>query len=346
MTPRQRFLAAANQQPVDRPPIWLMRQAGRYLPEYRKLKSCHDFVTMVRTPELAAEITLQPLRRFSLDAAIIFSDILVVPEALGQSYHFHEQGGIRMDYLLDSAEKIARLDPDAISHGLKYVAEALSLTRKQLGEDRALLGFSGSPWTLACYMVEGGSSRDFVAIKQMAWNRPELFEELMQKLTDAIVEYLHMQIDAGIDALQIFDSWAAACPEAHYEAWSLGWIRQIIRKLKNRVPVIVYAKGMGHLVPDWIPTGARVISFDSTINPGRMRRSVGKDTSIQGNLDPVVLTSNPESTRREARQILNQVGDEPGFIFNLGHGMVPAAKIECVEALVETVTKETNASPE
>ncbi len=201
-----------------------MRQAGRYLPEYRELKAQHDFVTMVRTPELAAEVTLQPLRRFPLDAAIIFSDILVIPEALGQGYHFRDQGGIGMDYLLDTKAKIEALDATKIAEKLKYVADALTLTRSKLGEDTALLGFCGSPWTLACYMVEGGSAKDFIKIKQLAWDQPELFEQLMQKLTDGIVEYLHMQIDAGADALQIFDSWGAICPATHYEAWSLRWI--------------------------------------------------------------------------------------------------------------------------
>jgi uroporphyrinogen decarboxylase len=245
MTSRERFLAAAQCQPVDRPPIWLMRQAGRYLPEYRELKAQHDFVTMVRTPELATEVTLQPLRRFPLDAAIIFSDILVIPEALGQGYHFREAGGIGMDYRLDNLEKIAALDSRSIRTKLAYVADALRLTRSKIGMEKALLGFSGSPWTLACYMVEGGSSKDFIAIKKLAWDQPEAFEALMQKLTDAIVDYLHLQIDAGADALQIFDSWGSICPAIHYESWSLRWIRQIIQKLQARVPVILYAKGMG-----------------------------------------------------------------------------------------------------
>jgi len=343
MTPRQRFLAAVHHEPVDRPPIWLMRQAGRYLPEYRELKTKHDFLTMVRTPELAAEVTLQPLKRFPLDAAIIFSDILVIPEALGQGYHFRDQGGIGMDYLLDSAEKIEALDSKGMAEKLKYVGDALSLTRSKLGEDTALLGFCGSPWTLACYMVEGGSAKDFTAIKQLALVQPELFEALMQKLTDAIVDYLHMQIDAGADALQIFDSWGAICPATHYEAFSLRWIHHIIAELKNRVPVILYAKGMGHKAPDLMNTGAKVISLDWTMNLRRMRDSIGRGAAVQGNLDPVVLTTTPEVTRREAQRVLDEAGSHPGFIFNLGHGMIPSAKIECVEALMETVTGQANA---
>lgn len=343
MTPRERFLAAAHCQPVDRPPIWLMRQAGRYLPEYRELKAQHDFVTMVRTPKLAAEVTIQPLLRFPLDAAVIFSDILVIPEALGQGYHFREQGGIGMEYLLDTPEKIAALDNTRIAERLSYVADALSLTRKKLGDDTALLGFCGSPWTLACYMVEGGSAKDFIAIKKLAWDQPEIFEALMQKLTDGIVEYLHMQIDAGADAIQIFDSWGAICPASHYEAWSLRWIHHIINDLSKRVPVILYAKGMGHKAADLMHTGASVLSMDWTINLRRLRQSVGNKVAIQGNLDPATLTTNPEVVRKEALRVLEDAGKQPGFIFNLGHGMVPSAKIECVEALMEVVTGQKNA---
>ncbi|MGB0414756.1 MAG: uroporphyrinogen decarboxylase [Coraliomargarita sp.] len=343
MTPRQRFLAAAHCQPVDRPPIWLMRQAGRYLPEYRELKAQHDFVTMVRTPELASEVTLQPLKRFPLDAAIIFSDILVIPEALGQGYHFRDGGGIGMDYLLDTPEKIAQLDDNNIVDKLAYVGQALQITRSRMGEDKALLGFCGSPWTLACYMIEGGSAKDFIGIKKLAWDQPELFEALMQKLTNSIIDYLQMQIDAGADAIQIFDSWGSICPATHYEAWSLRWIHHIIHEIKGRVPVILYAKGMGHKAADLIRTGAKIISFDWTINMRRMRKELGHGTCFQGNLDPITLTTTPEIVRKEAKRLLADAHTEPGFIFNLGHGMVPSAKIECVEALMEVVTGHSNA---
>ena len=339
MTSRERFLAAANCKPVDRPPIWLMRQAGRYLPEYRALKAKHDFVTMVRTPELATEVTLQPLERFPLDAAIIFSDILVIPEALGQGYYFRDQGGIGMDYLLDSPEKIAALDRFNITEKLNYVAEALKLTRSQLGRDKALLGFSGSPWTLACYMIEGGSAKDFVAIKRLALEQPEHFERLMQTLTDAIIDYLNLQIEAGADALQIFDSWAALCPHTYYEAWSLRWIRQIIKTIGNRVPVILYAKGMGSKASEQANTGASVLSLDWTVNLSQVRDRLDGNVVLQGNLDPAVLTTTPEITRIEAQKVLDEMKSHSGFIFNLGHGMIPSAKVECVEALVRMITE-------
>lgn len=320
-----------------------MRQAGRYLPEYRALKTEHDFVTMVRTPELATEVTLQPMQRFPLDAAIIFSDILVIPEALGQGYHFREQGGIGMDYLLDSPSKIAALDGTNIAAKLNYVCEALKLTRTELGNDKALLGFSGSPWTLACYMVEGGSAKDFTAIKQLALGQPEHFDRLMQTLTTAITEYLIMQIDAGVDAVQIFDSWAALCPCTFYEKWSLRWIRQIIDTLNNRVPVILYAKGMGHRAAEQASTRASILSLDWTMQLSQVRKHLTAPIALQGNLDPATLTTTPEITRTEAAKLLDENNSQPGFIFNLGHGMIPSAKIECVEALMEVVTGQKNA---
>jgi len=342
MNSRERFLAAANCQPTDRPPVWLMRQAGRYLPEYRQLKAQHDFTTMVRTPELATEVTLQPLKRFPLDAAIIFSDILVIPEALGQGYHFRDQGGIGMDYLIDSPAKIATLDPANMVLKLSYVAEALMLTRSQLGDETALLGFSGSPWTLACYMVEGGSAKDFTAIKQLAWEQPNQFEKLMHILTDAIIQYLQMQIRAGVDAVQLFDSWAALCPHACYEAWSLRWIRKIIEALDQQVPVILFAKGMGHKAAEQVSTGATILSLDWTIQLDKARSELPTGIAVQGNLDPAVLTTTPEITHKATKQVLKNAGKQPGFIFNLGHGMLPSARIDCVEALMETVTTYTH----
>ncbi len=337
MNARSRFLAAANCLPTDRPPVWLMRQAGRYLPEYRALKTKHDFVTMVRTPELATEVTLQPLQRFALDAAIIFSDILVIPEALGQPYYFREQGGIGMEAPLDRIEKIKALQKDGAADRLAYVYDALRLTRAQLGEDTALLGFCGSPWTLACYMVEGGSSKDFAKIKTLAWTEPKVFADLMETLTDTCAEYLRRQVDAGADAVQIFDSWGAICPAHLYETWSLRWIRGIIDRLGSDVPVILYAKGMCHLIPQLSATGASILSMDWTIDLAEAAALAPAHLSLQGNLDPAVLTSSPETTRAETHRVLESMAGRAGYIFNLGHGMIPSAKIECVEALVDTV---------
>lgn len=339
MTPRERFLAATRCQPLNRPPIWLMRQAGRYLPEYRDLKTKYDFLTMVRTPELATEVTLQPLKRFPLDAAIIFSDILVIPEAMGQGYHFRETGGIGMDYLLDTPEKIKALNSQDISARLDYVRAALSMTRRELGDSHALLGFCGSPWTLATYMIEGGSSKDFSKIKRFALEQPEQFQRLMEKLVEACTEYLKLKINAGVDAVQIFDSWGALCPHNRYQDWSLRWIQEIISALNPEVPVILYAKGMGHRTRQLASTGASALSLDWTVSIADARKELDPGIAVQGNLDPAILTTSPELTRREAEALLAEAAGEPGYIFNLGHGMLPSAKIECVEALTNVVTQ-------
>lgn len=321
-----------------------MRQAGRYLPEYRALKTRYDFLTLARTPELATEVTLQPLKRFALDAAILFSDILIIPEALGQPYHFREQGGIGMDYALDSASRIDGLrEVTAVREHLAYVPEALKLVRRELGEGHAVLGFAGSPWTLACYMVEGGSSEHFTRVKALVREDPVRFEALMSKLSDAVAELLLMKIEAGADAVQLFDSWGAACPGACYEGWSLRWIRRVIAKLPPEVPVILFAKGMTAHAPALAATGARVLSLDWTADMPEVRRRLALEcqnngpVALQGNLDPVLMSGSPELVRVAARELLDSMAGEPGHIVNLGHGIHPDARIACVEALVETV---------
>ena len=225
MTSRERFLQACACQPLDRPPIWIMRQAGRYLPEYRELKAKSSFLEMVKTPDLATEVTLQPLRRFDLDAAILFSDILVIPEALGQGYHFRDEGGIAMEYRLETRAQVESLaTADAVSEKLHYVADALKLIKKELAGKKALLGFGGSPWTLATYMLEGGSTSDFVRSKELFYTDRAMFVTLLSNLTDAIIAYFRMQITAGADAIQIYDSWGGIIAGQDYEAASLQWI--------------------------------------------------------------------------------------------------------------------------
>ncbi len=341
MNSKERFLAATQLKKTDRPPIWLMRQAGRYLPEYRELKSRYDFITMVKTPELATEITLQPLKRFPLDAAIIFSDILVIPEALGQAYHFRDGGGIEMAYALNSQAEIEQLSTNAIADKLSYVGDALKLTRQSLGESIALLGFCGSPWTLACYMIEGGSSKDFNQIRAFPKENPIAFRELMERLTHALIEYLNLQIDAGVDCVQIFDSWASVLSSGDYTVHSLQWIKRIINGLKKPIPVILYAKGMHHCLNQQMQSGAQVLSLDWTITLEEAHQLTGNQCALQGNLDPELLTSDPESVERASKLILSMAESLKGYIFNLGHGMLPTAKIDCVERLVQTVTEYT-----
>jgi len=338
MTSRERFLAAAACQPLERPPIWVMRQAGRYLPEYRALKGKHSFLEMVRTPELAAEVTLQPLRRFALDAAIIFSDILVIPEALGQGYRFRDEGGIAMEWRLDDRAQLDRLDPAGVAFRLDYVGKALERVKAELKGGQALLGFGGSPWTLATYMVEGGSSDDFSRIKELFFTDRPFFDALMEKLTAALIEYFRMQIRAGADAIQLFDSWGGIIAGQDYEAASLRWMREIIAAMPKDFPIILYAKGAPSQLTDMAFTGARVLGVDWTVDLGVVRRLVPANVALQGNLDPVLMNTTPIIVRREASRLLETLRGTRGHIFNLGHGIMPQAKIECMEALVDTVT--------
>ena len=339
MTSRQRFLAACAGQPLERPPLWVMRQAGRYLPEYRALKARSSFLEMVRTPEIAIEVTLQPLRRFALDAAILFSDILVIPEALGQPYRFRDAGGIAMEFRLETRAQVAALAPaSAVPDRLHYVGAALAGLKRELAGSHALLGFGGSPWTLATYMVEGGSSDDFERIKQLFYTDRATFDALLERLTEALIAYFQMQIAAGADAIQIFDSWGGIVAGPDYEAASLQWIRRIIAALPRDFPVILYAKGTAPHLTDQAFTGARVLSVDWTNDLRVVRHLLPGNIAVQGNLDPVLLNTTPEIVRRETTRLLESMRGTTGHIFNLGHGIMPQAKIECMETLVETVT--------
>jgi len=338
MTSRERFLAACACQPLERPPLWIMRQAGRYLPEYRALKAKHNFLKMVRTPDLAAEVSMQPMRRFpQLDAAIVFSDILVVPEALGQGYRFKEEGGIAMDWRVERWEQVERLSVELVSERLRYVPEALKRVREQLGPDRALLGFCGAPWTLAAYMVEGGGSDSFARAKALYYSDRPLFDKLMEKLVRALVAYARMQIEAGADAIQIFDSWAGILPAAEYENASLRWTRQLIAALPKGFPVILYAKGAGTNLPALGASGAAVVGLDWTVDLAAARRTLPARVAVQGNLDPVLLNTTPALVTTAAESLLGAMRGQPGHILNLGHGILPDAKLDCVEALCATV---------
>jgi uroporphyrinogen decarboxylase len=334
---RDRFCAASRCLPVDRPPVWLMRQAGRCLPEYRALKEKHSFVELVRTPELAAEVTLQPVRRFGFDAAILFSDILVVPEAMGQAYHFREGGGIGMEFAVKSAGDIRRLDHRNVAGRLRYVADALALIKPALGGRTALLGFAGSPWTLANYMIEGAGGGDSTAPKALFYTEPRLFAELMEKLTLAVTEYLKMQIASGVDAVQIFDSLGGVLADNAYEAAAGRWIREIIAGLGGRVPVILFAKDVHGRWDSLVSTGANILGVDWTQALAEVRALLPGNVGVQGNLDPALLTTTPETVAAETARILREMAGRPGHIFNLGHGVPPAAKLDCIQALVETV---------
>lgn len=314
-----------------------MRQAGRSLPEYRALKRKHSFLQMVRTPELAVEVTLQPIRRFRYDAAILFSDILVIPEAMGQSYTFSNPRGISMEFALRSQIDIDRLKEREIPEKLAYVAETLKLLRRELADKNALIGFSGSPWTLAAYMVEGGSSANFHHLKHLFHRDKRAFESLMIKISDAVRAYLEMQVDCGVDALQVFDSWGGNLAGQHYEEGSLRWIRRSIESVADRVPVILFAKGCGQHLNRLAESGARTLSLDWTLNIGESARTIPPHLSVQGNLDPLILNLTPEITKRETERILTAMKDRPGHIFNLGHGLDKHSKLENIEMLLHTI---------
>ncbi len=356
LTARQRFVRAANCQPVDRPPVWLMRQAGRALPEYRKLKETHTFVQLVQNPELAVEVTLQPVRRFGFDAAILFSDILVIPEALGQTYHFKETGGLQMDFAVTSRADIEKLSVERVVERLSYVDKALRLLRKELGDDTALIGFSGSPWTLATFMMEGASVPKYSRALQLFREDPKTYFALAEKLTAAVTAYLQMQIATGVDAVQIFDSHGGHLAPTEFQEASGRWMRDIIFQLHGRagsplpadgahgvtrptsVPIIQFSLGTHGNWPDLIASGANVIGIDWQTSLAEARKIIPAHIAMQGNLAPSFLSdSTPDAVAAETKKVLEAMRGRAGHIFNLGHGLTPGAKLENIAALVETV---------
>jgi uroporphyrinogen decarboxylase len=354
---RLRFLNACRCQPVDRPPVWLMRQAGRAMPEYRALKEKHTFLELVRTPELAAEVTLQPVRRFGFDAAILFSDILVVPEAMGQPYRFREAGGIEMDFAVRSRADIDRLSAERVTERLAYVDKALRLLRKELGDRTALIGFSGSPWTLATFMMEGGSAEKYTRALTLFRKDRQNFNALAEKLTAAVTAYLQMQIDAGVDAVQIFDSHGGLLAPTDFQGASGRWMKDIIAGLRSpklnarrvadqlaienrqsKIPTIVFSLGTHGNWDDLINTGASVLGIDWQFPLADARRLLPSVVGLQGNLAPALLSDAvPDVVAAETRRLLEEMRGRRGHIFNLGHGVPPAAKLENIAKLVETV---------
>ena len=314
-----------------------MRQAGRALPEYRALKEKHSFLELVQTPELAAEVTLQPIRRFGFDAAILFCDILVVAEGLGQRYQFRDRGGIEMEFLLKSAADIDRLEVEAVTERLQYVAKALPLIKSALGGRTALIGFAGSPWTLANFMIEGGGVKEYTKAKALFYSDRPLFARLLEKLTQAVTGFLQLQIDAGADAVQIFDSLGGVLSDGDFAAASGRWMRQIIGSLKGKAPVIVFSKGTHGNWDELVATGAQVLGVDWNVRLADVRARLPERVGVQGNLDPFLLTTTPAVVAAETGRILREMRGRPGHIFNLGHGVPPNAKLENIESLVSAV---------
>jgi uroporphyrinogen decarboxylase len=340
------LLRALRREPTDHVPIWLMRQAGRYLPEYNATRArAGSFMRLCADPELATEVTLQPLARFPLDAAILFSDILTVPDAMGLGLTFAEGEGPRFERPLADEAAIARLAPPDPAR-LSYVFDAVAAIKRALAGSVPLIGFCGSPFTLACYMIEGEGSREFGRLRRMLYARPELLHRVLAINAEATVEYLAGQIRHGADALMIFDTWGGLLTASAYASFSLAYIERVLAELRRRsekrVPVIVYTKGGGQWLERIADSGCEAIGVDWSTDIAQARSRVGGRVALQGNLDPQVLLTTPGAIVREARAILEAAGPEPGYIFNLGHGILPSTPPGNVGALVACVREFTS----
>ncbi|AOS96629.1 Uroporphyrinogen decarboxylase [Microbulbifer aggregans] len=340
-----RFLRALMRQPVDRTPVWMMRQAGRYLPEYRATRAqAGSFMDLCRNTELACEVTLQPLERYPLDAAILFSDILTIPDAMGLGLYFEEGEGPKFHKPVRTEADIQRLEVVNSESDLDYVMNAVRTIRGELHGRVPLIGFSGSPWTLATYMVEGGSSRDFARCKEMLYSRPELMHQLLSVLADSVTDYLNAQIRAGAQAVQIFDTWGGALSHGAYREFSLQYMERIVAGLIKEadgrpVPSILFTKGGGQWLESMAESGASALGLDWTTDIGAARARVGDRVALQGNLDPAVLYATPERIREEVAAILAAFGQGTGHIFNLGHGITPKVDPEHARAMIEAVVE-------
>jgi uroporphyrinogen decarboxylase len=335
------FLRACKKLPVERTPVWIMRQAGRYLPQYRAVREKADFITMCHTPELAALVTIQPVDVINVDAAIIFSDILVIPEAMGMKFEMLESRGpvfhkpVRNE--TDAAE-LKEIDP---SKDLKFVLDAVSLTKKALNGKVPLIGFCGSPWTLFTYMVEGKGSKNFPNVKKLIYNNPSLAHKVLDKLAKAAADYLSAKIEAGVDAVQIFDTWGGILSQNDFEEFSLNYISKVISLIKRKdEPVIVFSKGVHYKLDKLADSGADVIGIDWTMNLGDVRKVIGSSVALQGNLDPTALYAGEEKIREEVKRVLASYGAGSGHIFNLGHGILPDVDPEKAKAMVQFVNEE------
>jgi uroporphyrinogen decarboxylase len=337
------FLRALLRQPTEHTPIWLMRQAGRYLPEYCETRRrAGNFMNLCKSPQMACEVTLQPLARYDLDAAILFSDILTVPDAMGLGLYFAEGEGPKFERPLREEWEIRNLAAPDPGVELRYVMDAVAEIRRALDNSVPLIGFSGSPFTLACYMIEGGASEDFRTIKAMLYDRPDLLHHVLEVNTTAVTAYLNAQIECGAQAVMIFDTWGGALSHRAYKEFSLAYMQRIVAGLRRehggaRIPSIVFTKGGGQWLEDIASIGCDAVGLDWTTDIGAARRRVGDKVALQGNLDPVALFAQPEKIAQEARAILDAYGPGSGHVFNLGHGISQFTPPEHVAALVNAV---------
>ena len=337
------YINALLKKEVTRTPIWVMRQAGRYLPEYRATrKKAGDFLTLCKSSDLACEVTLQPLERFDLDAAILFSDILTIPDAMGLGLHFIEGEGPKFSHPLSSLAEINQLTKPDVSKDLSYVSEAVSVIKKNLKGRVPLIGFTGSPWTLATYMVEGGSSKTFSKVKGLMYENPKHMHQLLDVLADTIIDYLNSQIEAGADSVMIFDTWGGLLNKVSYENFSLMYMSKIVAGINRNyegktIPVTLFTKGGSAWLEQIAATGCDAVGIDWTVEIGEAERRIGSKVALQGNLDPSVLYASAEVIKSEAHKILDQFQGSTGHVFNLGHGITPDVNPESMKALVDAV---------
>jgi uroporphyrinogen decarboxylase len=337
------LLRSLLRQPVDRTPVWIMRQAGRYLPEYRETRAqAGDFMSLCRNPELACEVTMQPLRRYKLDAAILFSDILTVPDSMGLGLYFVTGEGPKFKNPVRSVDAIRALKVPNVEKSLGYVFDAVRTIRRELDGKVPLIGFAGSPFTCGTYMVEGGSSRDWPTIKKLAADAPEALDQLMDTVAETTIEYLNAQIEAGAQAVQIFDTWGAALPPDEFRRYSLASMQKVVdglirEKDGRRIPVILFTKGAGPLLADLAETGCDALGVDWTTDLATARTYVGDKVALQGNLDPAILRESPEVIRQGVADTLASYGKGPGHVFNLGHGITPDIDPQHLGVLVDAV---------
>lgn len=329
------LIDALNCRNEGRTPIWLMRQAGRYMPEYRALRQKHSFLDMCHKPELIAEVTQLPIRVFGMDAAILFSDILVIPEALKVGLHFEDGKGPIIERPLSCGKDVDKLPQIDVKCSLKYVAQGIRLVQPTLNVP--LIGFCGAPFTLASYMIEGETNREMRKSKQWMMRDPESFHRLLAKLCDLAIEYLEMQVDAGVQAVQIFDSWAGVLGYSQFQEFSLAYMKKIVDRLKPKVPVILFCRGSSTFAPDMAKVAPNAISLDWNANMAGMRPRIPPSIALQGNLDPDVLYAPIPTLRNEVNKLLKSMYHDPGYVFNLGHGINPDVSVDTVKALVECV---------
>lgn len=330
------LLRALRQEKVERPPVWMMRQAGRYLPEYMKLREKYDFFTRVQTPELAAEITLQPIQRVGVDAAIIFSDILVIPQAMGVSVLMEEGKGPSLPNVIKTEKDINSLFTDGIEEKLDYVMKALSLTKQELNGEVPLIGFAGAPWTILCYMVEGKGSKTWEKAKQFCFTQPELGHKLLQKITNATITYLKAQTRAGADVIQVFDSWSGCLSPEDFKQFAQPYLIQIADALKEFAPVILFPKGSWYALKELSKSSASAIGIDWCISPKMAREMTGHKITLQGNLDPAKLLLPIPEIKIEVKKMISEFGVQ-NYIANLGHGITPNIPVDHARAFVDAV---------